>query len=98
MIFAMIFKRTPLETGWQMNSNNDDVILQLLKQVIHDVDSSRFPITTLFIQRLENIAKHFPNEEGSISTDRLALSLITMIGALEERMNSLEEKVTGDHP
>ena len=75
-----------------MNSTSNNAILQLLKQAASDIDSSQFPITATFIQRLEALSEQYPNEDGTISSDRLALSLITMIGALEERSNYLEEK------
>lgn len=82
----------------KMNSNSNNAILQLLKQAASDIDSSHFPITATFIQRLEALSEQYPNEDGTINSDRLALSLITMIGALEERSNYLEEKLQAAVP
>lgn len=95
--FAYTFK-VPSRTKIKMNSTSDNAILQLLKQAASNIDSSHFPITATFIQRLETLSEQYPNEDGTINSDRLALSLITMIGALEERSNYLEEKLQAAVP
>ena len=45
-----------------MNSTSNNAILQLLKQAASDIDSSQFPITATFIQRLEALSEQYPNE------------------------------------
>ena len=65
---------------------------EILEESSRVVDSQNFPVTSSFLERVKFLDKNFTDSSGNLDVDRLALSIVSVIGALEERIKVLEER------
>lgn len=63
----------------------------LLDQISSEIDSDVFPTTSDFLERLKFLAENFSDESGNIEVNRIALSIVTTVGSLEQRIQTLEK-------
>ncbi|MFS0252064.1 hypothetical protein ACL1BK_12955 [Corynebacterium striatum] len=63
----------------------------LLDQISSEIDSDVFPTTSNFLERLKSLAENFSDESGNIEVNRIALSIVTTVGSLEQRIQTLEK-------
>ncbi|WP_131771747.1 hypothetical protein [Corynebacterium striatum] len=63
----------------------------LLDQISSEIDSDVFPTTANFLERLKFLAENFSDESGNIEVNRIALSIVTTVGSLEQRIQTLEK-------
>ncbi|XOJ14528.1 hypothetical protein ACMXZS_12055 [Corynebacterium striatum] len=63
----------------------------LLDQISSEIDSDVFPTTSNLLERLKFLAENFSDESGNIEVNRIALSIVTTVGSLEQRIQTLEK-------
>lgn len=67
---------------------------QVLEDAYKGIDHHQYPVATALIEHLTNLVEHFVTESGQIEANRLALSMITIVSLLEQRVNKLEDTIS----